>query len=212
MSGSGTALLVSLLLSALCWGPLRAQIYAETDCFSPELNRTLSEGEQALLPDCGGLVTCTEYYGLQHDRCPDYRRNACKRQEPSPAGADAPFPLCCPRLTCEHCYSARHGRHFGPGETWTESHCVRHTCRVSPGYSVLLREVCLRPGPPPPYEGCQLVGQDVSRGEHPHCCAHYRCPGHCLLNHERWISTERSGTTTNTCSARQALAHDLGQR
>ena len=195
-------LLLLLLLSALCWQPLLAQYPGSTSsCFSHELNITLEEGEQVILPSCGGLVGCpNRRYGLQYLRCPRTSSNACKRLEPSLAGSDAPFPRCCPRITCEECYSARHDRYFGGGESWTEGNCMRHTCDVLPSGMVdVVREACPWPGPPPPFDGCELVGQDLTRGEFPLCCAHYRCPGRCLDSKNKWVSQQPT-KMANACT------------
>ncbi|KAF0297871.1 MFS-type transporter SLC18B1 [Amphibalanus amphitrite] len=202
MSGRRVGILLCLaLLLEFCLGPVLAQF--SEGCFSYELNVTLSEGEQRMLPGCGGMITCSDQYGLQVDRCADAETNACHRQEP-PAAPSAPFPLCCPRLTCQQCYSPEHERYFGPGEQWTGPNCVLHHCRVSPsGIVDVVRRTCSRPGPPPAHPDCVLMGQDMVRGEHPLCCAHYRCPDHCLLNGE-WSPKELLASA-NACAAGEAF-------
>ena len=208
--GSPLAPAAVLLLLAACSGPARAQL-PEEGCFSPQLHSTLAEGEQRLLPNCGGLLTCAGRLGLQLDQCADPETNVCSRLERAAAAADASFPLCCPRITCHDCYSVELDRYFGPGERWTGPHCVLHRCEVSGSGTVeLVRETCPRPGAPPPHPGCRLVGQDASRGEHPLCCAHYRCDGRCLLNGETWVRTEPPAATS-ACTVQQALAQRLAE-
>ena len=150
-------------------------------CHDSALNVTRAHGEQWLLPDCGGVAHCRHGSTYLYS-CPP--PNNCRWA--ADGDASAAFPRCCPRYACSDCYSEQLDREFGPGSHWTERPCVRRSCRLDyRGAPVLETDGCEELGPPPSLD-CEVVLQDMSRGEFPLCCAHYRCPGLCRSG-DRWV-------------------------
>ena len=179
-------LLLLSLLSALCWLSLHAAS-PEEGCFDPELDTTRHIGEQWLLPDCGGVAWCTEYSGIRRMGCP--ASSECRRR--SEGDPTAAYPSCCPRLACDACYSERLGRHFGPGETWTEAGCVQSQCRFGPAGTPFVARKRKCELPEFPSLDCELVVPEDG-GDFPECCAYYRCPGLCY-SEGQWRPIGRDG-------------------
>ena len=169
-------LLSLLVVSTLLWLPVKSEDHS-VGCHDADLNITRAAGEQWLLPNCGGLATCRGYFyssSIYIAKCPETHCQRLDDGDPT-----ATFPRCCPRLSCPFCYSEQLDRHFLPGNTWTESPCVQHRCVHGPSGTLQRHVDTCEPLGPPPSLDCELVEQDVTRGEYPLCCAHYRCLGLC---------------------------------
>ena len=159
------------LLFTLLWLPAQSE---SRGCHDAALNIRRAIGEQWLLPNCGGAAICRRSYIITYP-CPE--TYGCRRLDEGDPSAT--FPRCCPRLDCPFCYSEQLDRYFGPSSRWTEGNCVEHRCKVGPSGSLERHENTCEPLGPPPSLDCEVVGQDMSRGEYPLCCAYYRCPGLC---------------------------------
>ena len=100
-------------------------------CFDPRLNRYVAPGEKFAMDGRCQTDVCTEG-GRRAGKglpCPPLGiGRGCTR---TVNGDDSlEFPLCCPRVICDKCYSEELERFFSFRETWTEAGCVKKQCKV----------------------------------------------------------------------------------
>ena len=168
-----------LFLAAIFCLPVKSE-FLPGGCHDAHLNITRARGEQWMLPNCGGFATCrfgpsgTAY--ISTVSCPVAPCRRLDDGDPS-----APFPRCCPRLSCPGCHPhpEKPGQSAGPVSSWTDDHCILHQCLLGPSGELQRYERACEPLGLPPSLDCEVVEQDMSRGGYPLCCAHYRCPGLC---------------------------------
>ena len=111
----------------------------DTPCYVPELDRHFAVGETWTTPGGCGQAICGEGGAVGAKGCgliavpPGH---PCSLDD----GDDSlEYPECCPKVTCQECYSESLDRFFGPGETWTGPGCTRMKCTVSLRRNYLLK-------------------------------------------------------------------------
>ena len=161
-----------------CHKPVCEPEPEQPQCYDKELDRHFAVGEKWTLPDCSGQATCGEGGFAAAVGCP------LEATDTPGCGLDNgdlrfDYPQCCPKITCEACHSERLDRYFGPSDTWTGSSCTQNVCHGGPYGAEVRRQSC-NPLGRPPFPDCEVIGEDLERGDFPHCCPIYRCPGRCL--------------------------------
>ncbi|XP_037070156.1 uncharacterized protein LOC119091461 [Pollicipes pollicipes] len=178
-------------------------------CFSERHQRFFQPGETFTGPGCS-RATCREGGGISGVGCgligvPPHYQCALDDGEPG-----LEYPQCCPKITCSNCYSRKLERYFGPGDEWTDEGCTLSRCNVHEDGSVEVSQLPCGLLGPPPAPDCQIVEEDPS-GDYPHCCATFRCRGHCFSRSQhRWIAVgegwAEAGCTRFECTQTDAFA------